>query len=1081
MSHTPKLKKLHRKSQETRVATWNLNGRLREGYWQEEIIKDMREHRVEVAALQETMWNEDTVVKGDIGEEIINFQTHAQGYRGLGFFMTKLWRERLISTRIINERIAVIRFRMLHEEKGTADVVMINAYGPTMMKAKHQPELTEAFYQQLERTYRREKKGAAFTFILGDFNAKVGTDAIGDRKCMGRYGKGTRNENGDALLSFLTENNLYLANTHFKHRDRQIATWHKETQSRKQGRARGSGVHNQIDYIVAPRYMIQLFNDARAMGPTRHRSDHSLVIGTVTLRRLYKIKRLQKRTEARRDLRILTRAETAEAYKAEVSKRLKQHDGASTKSANEIYETVKRTLHQTAKETLPIAPRKVNGKIQYLGDEELNKLSKRQQRLSKQIYHCKGKINRSKKQGLKEKRKKVFKRIKERIRVLNEEKMMELAEEMENNKGNRRMYEVARIMSKSQSAGFSLYDADSGKIYETTRMMEEITRFYSSFFAREGTTKTEQWRGEPRKLIVEITGDEVTMAAKRLRNNRALGPDDIAGELIKYGGEDMHQELANAYNEMFKRHEAIEELTAGYLYALNKPGKIRTAENTRPLVFLSITRKVLSNIVLSRISGKANSFLSLSQHAYRSSRSTTEVAMTAQWLSATSERYAEKIHIMGIDLSKAFDCVDRIILMNTLEEHEIATEDELRILQYLVSETTLQVKIGETYGTRFNTIIGVPQGDALSPLLFLIYLEKIIRTAKLEEKLRLHDIMHSYADDINFAMIDTDGTRRDKSQECENAEECTCAQCRARRLERYLPQHFAKYYMQMNIGKTTHVEFDAGNSVETQLSTVGNRVSGKQECNVRIQSANAAFNSMNRIWLRKTNISTETKMRLYNSCVQSRLLYNAGASVYRKTELDKIDAVHRRHLRRLLGVFYPEHLSNMETYERTKSRPISIDIIERRWTLLGHTLRLPKDTPGNKVISQYYQRRVEGANAWRQLTRRGRVLTTLPRLLQRDLKDQLTIHERKVHFNVDELENGRQLEILRMTARSRHKWRDGVVTIVEKAHKRWTHRNAMVSRKRAAEKMAYENKKKGEENRSEARKKRQRTIDQYFR
>ena len=38
MSHTPKLKKLHRKSQETRVATWNLNGRLREGYRQEEII-----------------------------------------------------------------------------------------------------------------------------------------------------------------------------------------------------------------------------------------------------------------------------------------------------------------------------------------------------------------------------------------------------------------------------------------------------------------------------------------------------------------------------------------------------------------------------------------------------------------------------------------------------------------------------------------------------------------------------------------------------------------------------------------------------------------------------------------------------------------------------------------------------------------------------------------------------------------------------------------------------------------------------------------------------------------------------------
>ena len=67
MSHTLKLKKSNRKRQETRIATWNLNGRLRERYRQEEIIHDMREHRVEVAALQETMWNADTAVKGDRG------------------------------------------------------------------------------------------------------------------------------------------------------------------------------------------------------------------------------------------------------------------------------------------------------------------------------------------------------------------------------------------------------------------------------------------------------------------------------------------------------------------------------------------------------------------------------------------------------------------------------------------------------------------------------------------------------------------------------------------------------------------------------------------------------------------------------------------------------------------------------------------------------------------------------------------------------------------------------------------------------------------------------------------------------
>ena len=109
--------------------------------------------------------------------------------------------------------------------------------------------------------------------------------------------------------------------------------------------------------------------------------------------------------------------------------------------------------------------------------------------------------------------------------------------------------------------------------------------------------------------------------------------------------------------------------------------------------------------------------------------------MTVQWLSAKSERYAEKAHIMGINLSKAFDCIDRIELMKTLEEREIATEDELRLTQRLISETTLQVKIGKTCGEKFNAIIDTSLGDALSSLLLLIHLEMIIRAAKLEEKL----------------------------------------------------------------------------------------------------------------------------------------------------------------------------------------------------------------------------------------------------------------------------------------------------------------------------------------------------------
>ena len=49
---------------------------------------------------------------------------------------------------------------------------------------------------------------------------------------------------------------------------------------------------------------------------------------------------------------------------------------------------------------------------------------------------------------------------------------------------------------------------------------------------------------EHQQLIEAITGEEATLAAKRLRSHRALGPHDIAGELIKCGAEEMHEELA---------------------------------------------------------------------------------------------------------------------------------------------------------------------------------------------------------------------------------------------------------------------------------------------------------------------------------------------------------------------------------------------------------------------------------------------------------------------------------------------------------------------------------------------------------
>jgi hypothetical protein len=53
---------------------------------------------------------------------------------------------------------------------------------------------------------------------------------------------------------------------------------------------------------------------------------------------------------------------------------------------------------------------------------------------------------------------------------------------------------------------------------------------------------------------------------------------------------------------------------------------------------------------------------------------------------------------------------------------QLIDENERSLVQYLLSETRQRVKMDGEYGNAFLTMIGVSQGDALSLLLFILYL-----------------------------------------------------------------------------------------------------------------------------------------------------------------------------------------------------------------------------------------------------------------------------------------------------------------------------------------------------------------------
>ena len=83
------------------------------------------------------------------------------------------------------------------------------------------------------------------------------------------------------------------------------------------------------------------------------------------------------------------------------------------------------------------------------------------------------------------------------------------------------------------------------------------------------------------------------------------------------------------------------------------------------------------------------------------------------------------IYVTGIDMSSAFDTIEREQLIDVVKE--ILNGDKIRILRTLLTETTLEVKAENAQTTTFEYNINITQEDSISGSLFRIYFNNALQ------------------------------------------------------------------------------------------------------------------------------------------------------------------------------------------------------------------------------------------------------------------------------------------------------------------------------------------------------------------
>jgi len=116
----------------------------------------------------------------------------------------------------ISERIILAR-----SKTKIRNLTIIQCYAPTEMMDK---DMKEKFCQQLHETITAVQKRDVI-IVMGDMNAKIGSNNEGLEHVMGRHGIGNMNKNGELFSELCASCDLIIGGTVFPHKTCHKVSW----------------------------------------------------------------------------------------------------------------------------------------------------------------------------------------------------------------------------------------------------------------------------------------------------------------------------------------------------------------------------------------------------------------------------------------------------------------------------------------------------------------------------------------------------------------------------------------------------------------------------------------------------------------------------------------------------------------------------------------------------------------------------------------------------------------------------------------------------------------------------------------
>ena len=227
-------------------------------------------------------------------------------------------------------------------------------------------------------------------------------------------------------------------------------------------------------------------------------------------------------------------------------------------------------------------------------------------------------------------------------------------------------------------------------------------------------------------MFYETDIQEIYTIIKNLPNKNSEGHDEIPISILKKLNNAICPILTYLFNKCIKQGQYPNILKIGKVLPIFKAGDRTHPGNFRPIIILPSINKVMEKLIFNRLKTFLHKYniINNNQFGFRQGHS-TELAVN-KFIEDTlvNLNNNEACCAILLDLSKAFDSVDRTILLHKLYKYGIRSNTHTLLKSYLENRWQY-VKVNKIKSQLCQCNVGVPQGSVISSLLFLIHINDI--------------------------------------------------------------------------------------------------------------------------------------------------------------------------------------------------------------------------------------------------------------------------------------------------------------------------------------------------------------------